>query len=999
MGAKAARKPAKKLVDAARAGLAADSDLSRLWNVHAALVAAPEEHRVALAEQVVGEAPAGLARDWLATIATEDRAAARGFAGRAATVTSGRSFVTDLLTDVASYVDDADLYDALENLIAVRPFAPLFLERGSAIARTRGARELAAAIDERHRFVAIYAEILNDLRTDAAERLQKIALVALDRLEPDERTCAVLWILTEPNVIPVARRWARIAGFTDPAIDVVTLAWAINESTGIHDEEEAELGKRAAAGGPAALERASEVLGVAVERGLATAIEHLAPSVPAAFATSRGFAHVLAGLGRGGAVGTRICEEVRAFAPGLDDAQAARLVEALLAVESPGATVTAAIDPHALGRAFFYLQHPGAVAALAAALQRPLSDTALDHVHDCLAHIDTEPAQLLLLERIYVEHRLVRDLVFSLTRGAIQARHRELLAMLEQRPSVHAAWIALGAQVNWLHRPKATLEIVERVLSWSGAPDADPSKLAYIHGHGVLAALELHRYPLGKRALAALDALPDPVAADPTDPRREPVLDEDSRALADGLASGRLDAELASLRAQSAAARSGRQPIIAVDDLLGRLGGCKVATRLHTDATTGEVWFLDAEGEPNYYDGYDVTPPPFEWLQPTAEGPTGERCEALARFATGWHVDARTFCEGDGGLREVVRSGQRLLMRIDKDDHTLTRRTFAFGFPTVERAAAVFAAMERSPIDGTRKADPFYVSGKKGGAVIREIEGTPGVCFWRLGRELHVGTKRFDATAQIHDTEDEAMRSFDALDAELTERGELRWKIALDASKRPLTELPLLHWMEERARDEDRDAVWHLEALPEIRAALGLAELSLDTVEVTLGPPASEAELATYEATLPTPLPAPLRAMWQAHATASWRVGDDSQRLRSPGEVLGDRAVSRARLQALVVAYAKQPWPVEYLDVIVVDQDGNATLVFDTRQHTDDCYAETSSEAMRSPQWYESLAWMLAIGPLRDFISSLRRQFPELRKLKYGERLSSLVRTKREPRR
>ena len=484
MGAKAAKKPAKKLVDAARAGLGADSDLSRLWNVHAALAAAPEEHRVALAEQVVGEAPPGLARDWLATIATADPAAARGFAARAATVSSGRSFVTDLLTDVASHVEDAELYDALENLIAVRPFAPLFLERGSAIARTRGAREVAEAIDERHRFVAIYAEILNDLRTDAAERLQRIALIALDRLEPDERTAAALWVLTEPNVIPAARRWARIAAFTDPAIDVVTLAWAFNEGTGIHDEEEAELGKRAAAGGPPMLDRASEVLGVAVERGLATAIEHLAPAVPAAFATAQGFAHVLAGIGRGGAVGTRICEEVRAFAHELDDAQAARLVEALLAVDTPGATVTAAIDPHALGRAFFYLQHPGAVPALAAALQRPLSDAALDHVHDCLAHIDSEPAQLLLLERIYVEHRLVRDLVFSLTRGAIQARHRELLAMLEHRPSVHAAWIALGAQVNWLHRPKATLDIVERVLAWGGAPDADPSKLAYIHGQG-----------------------------------------------------------------------------------------------------------------------------------------------------------------------------------------------------------------------------------------------------------------------------------------------------------------------------------------------------------------------------------------------------------------------------------------------------------------------------------------------------------------------------------
>jgi len=227
MGAKAGKKPAKKLVDAVRAGLAVDSDLSRLWNVHAALAAVPEEHRVALAETVVGEAPAGLARDWLATLAGHDpAAAARGFAARAATVSSGRSFVTDMLTEVAVHLEDADLYGALENLVAVRPFAPLFLERGNTVARSRGATELASAIAERHRFVAIYAEVLNDLRTDAAERLQKVALVALDRLEPDERSAAALWVLTEPEVIPAARRWGRIAAFTDPAVDVVTLARA-----------------------------------------------------------------------------------------------------------------------------------------------------------------------------------------------------------------------------------------------------------------------------------------------------------------------------------------------------------------------------------------------------------------------------------------------------------------------------------------------------------------------------------------------------------------------------------------------------------------------------------------------------------------------------------------------------------------------------------------------------------------------------------------------------
>ncbi len=997
MGAKAAKKPAKKLVDAVRAGLGAESDLSRLWNVHAALAAVPEEHRAALAELVVGEVPAGLARDWLGTIAgTDPVATASGFAAKAATVSSGRSFITDLLTDVAAHLeDDGVLYGALENLIAVRPFAPLFMERGSAIARTHGAKELASAIDERHRFVAIYAEVLNDLRSEAAERLQKIALVALERLEPDEQSAAALWVLTEPNVIPAARRWGRIAAFADPAVDVVTLAWALNESSGIHDEEEVQLGKRAAAAGPAAIERASEVLGVAVERGLATAIEHLAPAVPAAFATAAGFAHVLAGIARGGAVGTRICEEVRTFARVLDDAQAARLVEALLAVEVPGATVTAPIDPHALGRAFFYLQHPGAVSALATALQRPLSDTALDHVHDCLAHIASEPAQLLLLERIYVEHRLVRDLVFSLTRGAIQARHAELLALLEQRPSVHAAWIALGAQVNWLHRPKAALEIVERVLAWSGAPDADPSKLAYIYGHGVLAALELHRYALGKRALAALEALPDPIAVDPTDPKREPVLDDEARVLADALASGQLDAELASLREQSAAARSASQPIAADDDHLGRLGGCKVATRLHTDEMTGEVWFLDAEGAPAYYDGFDVVPPPFSWLHPTADA--GTRSNQLARFAAGWHVDARTFCEGDGGLREVVRSGQRLLMRIHKEDHTLTRQTFAFGFSSVERASAVFAGIDRSPIEGTRRADPFYVSGKKGGAVIRELEGKPGVCFWRLGREVHVGTTRHDAAAKVYDTEAEALAAFDALDAELVERGEISWKIELDASKRPLTELPLVQWMEDRTRDEDRDVAWHLEALPAIREALLLAELPLDTVAVALGDPAPEADLVAYERSLPNPLPEPMRAMWRAHATASWQVGEASQRLLAPADVLAQRAALRTRLSSLVQAHApKQPWPIEHLDVLVIDGEGNPTLVFDTRQHTDDCYADASPEALRSPQWYESLAWMFAVGPLRDFVAALRRQFLELRKLKYGERVSA---AKRETRR
>ena len=314
MTQKATSKPSKKQVDAVRTVLTGNhpDEYTRAWYVQRALSDVDDALHAAVAGEVVSDAPDGLTRHWLGSLGGSDRgASAHALAEAAAEIKGGRSFVTELLSPVASLIaDEAVLMRAIKNLLIGRPFATLFLERGTALARVH-APETAPVLEARAAFAARHAELLADLRPDAQEKKQKLATAKLDTVKGDDRPLLITWLLSEPGIPTDAKRWARLAGFVDPAVEFEWLAYALNDGSGIYDEEEQQLGKLADAAGAPALERATNMLVFAIERTMVTAMEHLAEATPKAFGTERGFSAVETALLSNDARAKRICDDMR----------------------------------------------------------------------------------------------------------------------------------------------------------------------------------------------------------------------------------------------------------------------------------------------------------------------------------------------------------------------------------------------------------------------------------------------------------------------------------------------------------------------------------------------------------------------------------------------------------------------------------------------------------------------------------------------------------------
>jgi hypothetical protein len=128
--------------------------------------------------------------------------------------------------------------------------------------------------------------------------------------------------------------------------------------------------------------------------------------------------------------------------------------------------------------------------------------------------------------------------------------------------------------------------------------------------------------------------------------------------------------------------------------------------------------------------------------------------------------------------------------------------------------------------------------------------------------------------------------------------------------------------------------------------------------------------------------------MWRAHAGASWRVGKASERVLSPAEVLAGRKTMRDKLRASVKKHAPKmadKWEYDYLDVLAVDGDGHPTIVFDIRQQREACYADSAPDALKRYDFWDSLSWMLAVGPNTGFVRALKEKHPNIKKLKFGE--------------
>jgi len=977
---KAAGKQRAELVSRVVRAMDADSDEpTRLWQTASALGSPrdPDAAREALATSNHG----GVTRSWLAVVAGSATADdIRAVADMAATSKSARLVLAEAMHLIADQLDTDVVMRAAENLDGAAPFAPFMLDHGRRAALTTGRTELAAVLQARQGFMQRHGETLADLRNGVQEKKQVEALAAIQQLSGADRDHVLLYLIGDTGVTRDAQRWTRVESVANPAIPVLLVAFALNSEYGIYDEEEKELGKRLAAAGEAGVERAAAILTTAIERTMVHALDHLAEACPQAFAHPSVFGAIMKAFPENQWVRTRLCEDARHWVKHLTHGQAAQFAHALIE-QAEAVTHT----DHALGRAFFYFRNPGGLDVFADALKRTITYYTRDEVYDAIYQIPDPRASDILIDRLWHETEAVRDLVFSFHELCVP-RHAEILARLDREPSFHAAWIYGGCQTNWANRPRFLLDVIERVLAWPVS--GDPARRAYMMSCGVKAALELRRYPLAKRLLTELG---DAQTADsPGD--REPV----KTLLADDkytdplkqLTSGALEAEQQKLLAEVDTLRAAGTPRVGSDDRLGLLAGVTVAVRLHEHAKTREVWFFDTEGVFHFYDGYGIAPPPFDFAVHALVNPWDPTCTSLAAVTADWRTEARSLhrAHSSGVEREVLLSGPRLMLRFHGNHSQYSAwRVFVVTFTDVVVAARMFDALSTNPVASFSVSDPFYVPGKKGGGWVRRYGGDI--------RASCVGTTlRWGDTETEHDSPDDALAAYEMHETERIRLGDFPRQIELNDQLRPATDMPMHQFFKDRYRDDDKNAIWHVQALPAFRSALARSELSLDEVEVELGPPASAEDLAAYDAALPEPMHPDLRALWQSIGHASWRVADKGMRLLSPGEVLARRQELRDELAVRVSTLRQQrqrdAWPISFLDVLVTDGD-TAVVAWDIRQQEKDCFDNVQTERLAHP-WRSGLGYVLSESFNADFVEAIKEQFPETKKLMLGQSVAEL---------
>jgi hypothetical protein len=752
----------KKLVEA----LGQQDEHRGLYEAAELLAGADAAVRPALAsEGLAGTKKGGFIRTYLKAL-SGDAAAARQVVERGAKATSGRALLVRLFGEVVDLVQDPALVlAAAQNLEVGDAFDRRLMAAGIVAAQATGDRAALAAFQDRQTAYARLEPILSDLRS-GQEKKQKAGAARLKKLVHPDRGYAAWWIISAGRLLDEAVRWARAEALSNPRVPTLLLADTLNRYVSDDDEEALRKVVEAGAPGPSAAtgslapmpfpssaaapqpkepeveRRVIAAFEHAVERDWGDAVEHLTTIGARALASEAGFAAVerlLQGKHLEGI--EEFCDEVRRFAKVLSDAQAARLAELLLEL-FPRVAKTRAV--HAVHRAFFYLEHPGAVPVLARALATEKSLVVREQIIEALENIETREAQDLLIDALFQEN-VTRNLIYTCHKVLVGARHADLLRRLEQTPSVQAAAMYLNGALSWDRHARAGVEVVERVLAWKLKPAAgDKPHLKYIFLEGTRAALELRRYDLARHCWDAAEAIDAKPKEPHGDSYKSPfVEDKELAKQLRKLLSGELGREGERLAREAAVRRAAGKPANATDEQLGQLTGSTVSYRVLSDRKSGTVWFVDSEDGFHVFDGYGIVePPPLERL--VLEGKSGQQA-ALAAFARDLLISRRSVQVEGAGIREVLLAGERLLLRTGHKNYwaTATMTTWALRFPEPAAAAAAFEMLSASQPKGLTSVDPCYLEGKKGGTLVRIWSDPPpdkdaddGSRAWVLGSML-----------------------------------------------------------------------------------------------------------------------------------------------------------------------------------------------------------------------------------------------------------------------
>jgi hypothetical protein len=626
-----------------------------------------------------------------------------------------------------------------------------------------------------------------------------------------------------------------------------------------------------------------------------------------------------------------------------------------------------------------------------------------------LSHIDHPDVLPFLVERMFVEHDEYWALLESLASKLDAQSHVRVLGTLVERAdqagAVHATTVYADVLIHKKQSPRLLIDLARVVIGWRPTTNDDARRLRYVFEQAVLAALDLMRPDDARTFVARARELPDAPYSDYL------VKDRDQKtpaALADpnvkqriaALEDGTLDAQIVEARAAAEQARAAGTPIAADDARLATLAGCKVSGRFFEDKAAHVVWFFDEVGALHVYDGYAIAAPSF---QVVGTGGQGIAPAAMAAFVAGHPmIDERVVLLDPtrARAREILRLGDRLLVHDGSGSDTWQRLIMpAVGLKlaTTAEACQLFQRLVANPPPGTKLVDTWYIPGA--GAVRRRYQGADDgeARLAVLGRQIDgaVGDT-CPPLGRSFASGDAAIAAMEAWETRVFTAGGRITHLWIDGDATRREDTLLSAFLDQRYRDDEQSAAWHLQSLGEMYAAIaeaGLAPLVPD-IQVRLGPPATDAEIAMYQALIGEPLPETLVQLWREVGGGGFSSAETTARLLSPAELVASRSGLRMGLRHWVNTHMKGAAKmarlaiIDDLDVLAVRDDA-PLILFDTKQRNRDGRVFSSAD---SDWWESALGWQIATDINVLLHGQLQRRLGDVFRLKLGQRVGANAR-------
>ncbi|MDC0718055.1 WGR domain-containing protein [Nannocystis bainbridge] len=670
----------------------------------------------------------------------------------------------------------------------------------------------------------------------------------------------------------------------------------------------------------------------------------------------------------------------------LSEAQASRLIRlaARLGVKPADADahedgVFPAIHVyHAAGRVLFYFDNPGGLPAIAEVLAQATDVELLSNLYSALAHIKTEDSLGLLRSRLFVEQRQVWNLCNAVAETFDDEGHAEVMAELERTRSDHGANSYAVVFIDFANDTKKkphtyVAQLARAVLGWPEPTDPRArGQRKFVLMHAVRLGLESADHELVRLAHPAALAIAEPPFSNLAELHYENATEDPwgslkarDRKLLDRVLAGEV-----------AGPRKLDEPVKKIDDdTLAELAGVPVDRRFLT-TPDGEVWFFDKQDRLHVFDGQEVRAPSFTVVRPEDLGAFLAGVERCDGHVVQWNSAA-------GEFRDIARYGDRVLIFEGVNNGPFT----ATGL--IAAGAGAADVLYHKLVDHLAKdwfvADAWYVPGL-GGVQRTFYAPLPGGKYNDERDRLH----ELEGTpAALADAEARALALMQRPGARVAC---IEWMDDL----RRRSDMGLLEYFSDRARDDEKSPRWHLEAFAEFEQLLNEWDWAstVPGLSVSHGAPPDDDAIARFAAAAGAEVPEKLRDAW-AHGPLAWQIGEQGLALLGPDEALARGPALAAAAEG--IAAQLPPADAEALrkfmagaQVVIEDAQQRPVVLFVPKspQRGDGrVFVEYDVAGPPEDLWFEgSFEWFIAESLGRPFVKALGEACPELLGLPYGAR-------------